>query len=83
MKNTNQTEYVDLFQDPHNKDYKVMVDSTIAFDNAIKRGLKNPDDYMYMYTKKGRDYFKHILTRKYKSFPQYSLLEKIRQMIYK
>lgn len=39
-----------------------------AFENAIKRGLKNPQDYMYMYSDKGKDYFKHIDTRQYTSF---------------
>jgi hypothetical protein len=39
-----------------------------AFERAIKQGLKNPEDYMYMYTKDGKDYFKHIDTREYKKF---------------
>jgi hypothetical protein len=39
-----------------------------AFDYAIKMGLKYPDDWMYMYTKKKRDYFKNIDTRTYRSF---------------
>ena len=28
-----------------------------AFDNAIKRGMKNPDDWMYMYSDNNKDYF--------------------------
>ena len=30
-----------------------------AFENAIKRGMKNPDDWMYMYAEKNKDYFKN------------------------
>ncbi len=39
-----------------------------AFLNAIKKGLKNPYDYMYMHSDGGKDYFKHIDTRMYISF---------------
>lgn len=39
-----------------------------AFSNAIKKGLKNPDDYMYMYSDNNKDYFKHIDTREYIEF---------------
>lgn len=49
-----------------------------AFDNAIKRGMKNPDDWMYMYSDKGRDYFKHIDTRAYRSYPQYGPIESLK-----
>ena len=41
-----------------------------AFKNAINRGMKYPEDYMYMYSHKGRDYFKHRERRKYKSYKQ-------------
>ena len=42
-----------------------------AFKNAIKRGMKNPNDWMYMYSDKNKDFFKHhyllniILKRKF------------------
>lgn len=39
-----------------------------AFINAIKKGLKNPDDYMYMHSDDYFDFFKHICTRQYISF---------------
>lgn len=48
-----------------------------AFDNAIKRGMKNPDDWMYMYSDRGRDYFKHHVTRKYTSYPQFGFFERL------
>ena len=54
-----------------------------AFDNAIKRGMKNPEDWMYMYSENNRDYFKHIDTRNYKSFPQFDTLEMIKRKIKK
>ena len=28
-------------------------------ENAIKKGLKNPEDYMYVYTLNQKDYFKN------------------------
>ncbi len=39
-----------------------------AFENAIKKGLKNIDKWMYMYSAGFRDYFKHSLTREYTSY---------------
>jgi PHP family Zn ribbon phosphoesterase len=45
-------------------------DSEQAFLNAICRGLKEPFNYMYMYSNDGHDYFKHIVTREYISFEQ-------------
>lgn len=52
-----------------------------AFDNAIKRGMKNPDDWMYMHSENGRDYFKHHDTRNYTSYPQFGTIEKIKKAI--
>jgi len=52
-----------------------------AFDNAIKRGMKNPNDWMYMYSENGRDYFKHINTRNYKSYPQFGVIDTIKNKI--
>jgi hypothetical protein len=43
-------------------------DSKQAFDHAIRRGLKNPEDYMYMHSTRFLDYFKHCDTRAYRSF---------------
>lgn len=44
-----------------------------AFENAIKRGMKNPDEWMYMYSKNGRDYFKHYFNRTYKAYRQFAV----------
>lgn len=46
------------FRDPEN-----------AFQNAVRLGMSDPDDYMYMYSYAGFDYFKHCDTRDYVSFP--------------
>lgn len=43
-------------------------DADEAFDNAIKKGMKRPEEWMYMYTDHGRDYFKHDRTRGYISY---------------
>jgi len=45
-----------------------ITDPKQAFENAIKRGLKNPEDYMYMYSEGKYDYFKHYITRSYRKF---------------
>ena len=42
--------------------------SKIAFENAKSRGMYNPSEWMYMYTKGDLDYFKNIISREYKSF---------------
>ena len=45
-----------------------------AFENAIKKGMNNPDEGMYMYSENGKDYFKNECTRAYVSYRQYSLM---------
>lgn len=62
---------------------KIRENSEDAFDNAIKLGMKNPDDWMYMYSNKGKDYFKHHDTRNYISFPQSGIAAKIKKIISK
>ena len=46
-------------------------DSNKAFENAKSKGLNKPDDYMYMYSKENKDFFKNIMDRKYVSFTQW------------
>ena len=41
-----------------------------AFNNAKSKGLNKPEDYMYMYSKDNKDYFKNINFRNYISFNQ-------------
>lgn len=52
-----------------------------AFENAIKRGMKKPEDWMYMHSNMGRDYFKHCDFRFYKSYPQFGIIETIKRKI--
>lgn len=49
---------------------KIRENPNDAFENAIKRGMKNPDDWMYMYSENNKDFFKNYYSRTYKSFPQ-------------
>lgn len=51
-----------------------------AFKNAIKQGMKNPDDWMYMYSKDNKDYFKNYYSRIYKSYPQVDFKEKFKKI---
>ena len=39
-----------------------------AFENAISKGLSNPESWMYMYSKDNKDFFKNIFMRNYISF---------------
>ena len=39
-----------------------------AFENAKLKGLDKPNEYMYMYSKDGLDYFKNINFRNYINF---------------
>ena len=41
-----------------------------AFENAKLKGLNNPGEYMYMYSKDNKDYFKNINFRNYINFKQ-------------
>ena len=54
------------------KDNTVMYlrDSKLAFESAKSNGLTQPENYMYMYSLKEKDFFKDTLTRKYISFNQ-------------
>jgi len=50
-------------------------DSNKAFENAKKKGLNKPSEYMYMYSKHfylkpSQDFFKNINSRNYISFEQ-------------
>ena len=45
-------------------------DSNKAFDNAKAKGLNKPSEYMYMYSKDNKDYFKNINFRNYIDFEQ-------------
>lgn len=53
-----------------------------AFENAIKKGMKDPDNWMYMYSKKNMDYFKNIYTRDYESYPQFDTKEKHKRRLF-
>ena len=48
--------------------------SNEAFENAKLKGLNNPGEYMYMYSKDGLDYFKNINFRNYINFKQQELM---------
>ena len=39
-----------------------------AFENAIKNGMENPDNWKYLYTEKNRDYFRNVYTKEYISY---------------
>ena len=57
---------------------KIRENPNDAFENAIKRGMKNPDDWMYMYSNNNKDYIKNYYSRKYKSYLQFGVIEKIK-----
>ena len=42
--------------------------SNEAFTNAKSKGLDKPQDYMYMYSKDNKDFFKRVMDRKYVSY---------------
>ena len=44
--------------------------SNEAFKNAKSKGLNDPQNYMYMYSKDNKDYFKNINFRNYINFDQ-------------
>lgn len=52
-----------------------------AFDNAILLGMMHTEDWMYMYSEHGRDYFKHAVTCAYRSYPQRSIRAAIKKAI--
>ena len=42
--------------------------SNKAFENAKLKGLNKPEDFMYMFSKENKDFFKNIMDRKYVGF---------------
>ncbi len=54
-----------------------------AFQNAIRMGMYHPEEWMYMYSKKGYDYFKHHDTRRYCRYPQSGFLAIVAILYYK
>lgn len=54
-----------------------------AFENAIQRGMKKPEDWMYMYSENGRDYFKNCNNRGYISYSQFGIIEEIKVILKK
>ena len=44
-----------------------------AFENAFLLGMQRPEEWMYMYSDRGCDFFKHVLTREYCKYPQAGL----------
>ena len=55
-----------------NDEYKIskmfMRDHNQAFENAISKGLDNPESWMYMYSQDNKDFFKNIAMRNYINF---------------
>lgn len=50
--------------------YRIRIDSDIKvkFENAEIKGMKNSEDYMYMYSRGEYDFFKHCDTRNYEVY---------------
>jgi hypothetical protein len=55
--------------DPRMKDMYLRRASD-AFTNAKLKGMTNPNAWMYMYSKRGEDFFKNTDFRNYISFKQ-------------
>ena len=60
---------------------KIRENPNDAFENAIKKGMKNPEDWMYMYSENKKDYFKNYYSRRYKSYLQFDLKERIKNKL--
>ena len=50
-----------------------------AFENAIKKGMKDSENWKYLYTEKNRDYFKNISTKEYISYSNKKVKNKERE----
>ena len=57
-----------MYKFPKGFTVKNAQDSQKAFENAKSKGLEKPQDYMYMHSQNGRDYFKNIMFRNYISY---------------
>lgn len=77
-------ESIKYFKHPENSIFaglQIRENPDEAFYNAIKRGMKNPEDWMYMYSENGRDYFKNSINRKYISYSQFGVIDTIKNTI--
>ena len=68
--NTWKQSHPDHMKDKNMKENMYQRDSNKAFENAKLKGLNKPEDFMYMYSKENKDFFKNIMDRKYVSFEQ-------------
>ncbi|MBE6156359.1 MAG: hypothetical protein E7161_01255 [Firmicutes bacterium] len=71
MKDSQEIKYLSKSRDSIFASLDIRENPDDAFDNAIKRGMKRPEDWMYMYSKNNRDYFKNCDTREFRSYPQF------------
>ncbi|MBQ9024402.1 MAG: hypothetical protein IJ105_04195 [Bacilli bacterium] len=58
------------------KDIQIRKNKKEAYENAILRGMRHPDNWIYMYSKDNKDYFKNSFSRKYISYPQFGFYKK-------
>lgn len=48
-----------------------------SFQNAIEKGMKDAEDWMYMYSDGGYDYFKHGIRRSYTRYAYVGIIQRI------
>ena len=64
------------------KEYEEQVESGLeddakaAFENAIKKGMRHPTEWTYIYSENGWDFFKHCFGRMTTSFANDSMIER-------
>lgn len=75
--------YQQLNQDSVFASLGVCENTDQAFENAIQLGMKEPADWIYMYSKGGWNYFKHYDTCEYCQYPQRGLRVMLQTLITK
>lgn len=51
------------------------MDLNTIYENAIKQGMTNPEEWMYMYSDNDYDFFKNCNSRKYINFKKKAMSE--------
>ena len=76
MKDENEIEYFKTSENSIFRKFQYRKNQDEAFENAIRHGMRNPENWVYMYSKYNRDYFRSLYSKRSISFPQFDLVDR-------
>lgn len=74
MKDNDKIEYFKTSENSIFGKFQYRKNQDDAYKNAIRQGMRNPENWIYMYSKYNRDYFRNMCSKKFISFAQFDLI---------